>query len=812
MDDPVLLSRLQFAITIMFHYIFPPMTIGLGVVLVALEGLWLKTKNDLYHKQAKFWTRIFGIIFALGVASGIVMEFQFGTNWADYSRCVGDIFGSPLAAEGIFAFFLESGFLAILLFGWDKVGPKMHFLSSCMVALGAHFSAIWIIVANSWMQTPAGYKLVEVNGKIQAHITSFYDVVFNPSTVDRLTHALAGCWLAGATLVLSVSAWYILKKRFTGGSEKSFKVALVIGLIGVAGMGITGDSSAREVSVHQPAKFAAMEGVMESGAPQDLHLIGWMNPSTHEVTGISIPYLLTLLTHHDLDTSITGMNDIPQDERPPILPVFYSFHLMILIGCALAALFLAGLWGWKRGWLFQKRWLLWCFVFSVLGPQIANQAGWAVAELGRQPWIVYGILRTEHAVSPTLTAAEALSSLGMFFVIYALLLALFLYQITHKIHKVRTRKLAKTTAPGKANSRFLLLKTNLYPSLKIMLDNLTLADLQIIWFILVGVLFSGYAILDGFDLGTGALQLFIKGDENRRLTLNAVGPVWDGNEVWLITGGGALFAAFPYVYASVFSGFYLAFMLLLLTLIFRAVSIEFRSKQPMKWWRRGWDTTFSISSLLAALLIGVAMGNVTKGIPLDDHGNFTGTFLSLLNPYSILLGLTTVALFAMHGGIYLLMKTQGSLQEQIRKLLRPCVIIFTVLIILHGAATLLYVPHVAAALERSPWIYGIAALAVISIASIWIFIHRNRPGWAFVASCSTMGCMMALFGTAMFPNLLYSMPNPEHSLTLANGSSTRESLVVMTYIAILGVPLVLAYSAAIYWVFRGKVQLNEHSY
>nr|WP_222834919.1 cytochrome ubiquinol oxidase subunit I [Akkermansia muciniphila] len=342
MDDPVLLSRLQFAITIMFHYIFPPMTIGLGVVLVALEGLWLKTKNDLYHKQAKFWTRIFGIIFALGVASGIVMEFQFGTNWADYSRCVGDIFGSPLAAEGIFAFFLESGFLAILLFGWDKVGPKMHFLSSCMVALGAHFSAIWIIVANSWMQTPAGYKLVEVNGKIQAHITSFYDVVFNPSTVDRLTHALAGCWLAGATLVLSVSAWYILKKRFTGGSEKSFKVALVIGLIGVAGMGITGDSSAREVSVHQPAKFAAMEGVMESGAPQDLHLIGWMNPSTHEVTGISIPYLLTLLTHHDLDTSITGMNDIPQDERPPILPVFYSFHLMILIGCALAALFSGG--------------------------------------------------------------------------------------------------------------------------------------------------------------------------------------------------------------------------------------------------------------------------------------------------------------------------------------------------------------------------------------------------------------------------------------------------------------------------------------
>ena len=433
--DVVMLSRLQFAVAVFFHFIFVPLTLGLSVILAWMETRYVRTGDEFWKKQAKFWGKLFLINFTLGVVTGITLEFQFGTNWADYSRCVGDIFGSPLAAEGIFAFFLESGFLAILLFGWDKVGPKMHFLSSCMVALGAHFSAIWIIVANSWMQTPAGYKLVEVNGKIQAHITSFYDVVFNPSTVDRLTHALAGCWLAGATLVLSVSAWYILKKRFTGGSEKSFKVALVIGLIGVAGMGITGDSSAREVSIHQPAKFAAMEGVMESGAPQDLHLIGWMNPSTHEVTGISIPYLLTLLTHHDLDTSITGMNDIPQDEHPPILPVFYSFHLMILIGCALAALFLAGLWGWKRGWLFQKRWLLWCFVFSVLGPQIANQAGWAVAELGRQPWIVYGILKTEHAVSPTLTAAEALSSLGMFFVIYALLLALFLYQITHKIHK-----------------------------------------------------------------------------------------------------------------------------------------------------------------------------------------------------------------------------------------------------------------------------------------------------------------------------------------------------------------------------------------
>ncbi len=448
MDDPAFLSRLQFAFTVMFHYIFPPLTIGLGVFLVCMESLWLKTKNEHYHSQAKFWTRIFGIIFALGVASGIVMEFQFGTNWADYARCVGDIFGSPLAAEGIFAFFLESGFLAILLFGWDKVGPKMHLFSSCMVALGAHFSAIWIIVANSWMQTPAGYALTEVNGKIQAQITGFYEVVFNPSTIDRLTHAVSGCWLAGATLVLSVCAWYIIKNRFTEESKKSFKVALVIGLVGALGMGITGDMSAKGVASYQPAKFAAMEGVVQTGAPQDLHLIGWMHPDTYETTGISVPGLLSLLTHGDMTTPIMGLNDVPADERPPVLPVFYSFHLMIMIGCALLALFLLGLWAWWRGWLFEKRRLLWAFVLSVLGPQIANQVGWAVAELGRQPWIVYGILRTDDAVSPTLTAAETIASLSMFGVIYTLLLALFLYQLTHKIKHGPAPESPADTATG----------------------------------------------------------------------------------------------------------------------------------------------------------------------------------------------------------------------------------------------------------------------------------------------------------------------------------------------------------------------------
>lgn len=433
MDDPVILSRLQFALTVMFHYLFPPMTIGLGVLLVVMEGLWIKTNNDIYHQLAKFWTKIFGIIFALGVASGIVMEFQFGTNWATYSRYVGDIFGSALAAEGIFAFFLESGFLALLLFGWDKVGKKLHFFSTCMVSLGAHFSAIWIIVANSWMQTPAGYKIVQTAVGPRAEMTSFMDVVLNPSTVDRLTHTVAGAWLTGAALLLSVCAWYLLKGRFVDFAKKGMKVGLVVGMVAALAMGMTGDHSARGVAKEQPAKFAAMEGVFETSSNASFHLFGLIDPADKSFTGISVPSILSYLTFQRADAEIKGLDAIPETEQPPISPVFYSFHVMAYLGCAIGALLLLGIIGWWKGWLFSCRWLLWCFVFLVLVPQIANQLGWMVAELGRQPWIVYGVLKTQEAVSPTLNASQALFSLLMFCLIYVLLFSVFIYQMTHKI-------------------------------------------------------------------------------------------------------------------------------------------------------------------------------------------------------------------------------------------------------------------------------------------------------------------------------------------------------------------------------------------
>ena len=342
--------------------------------------------------------------------------------------------------------------------------------------------------------------------------------------------------------------------------------------------------------------------------------------------------------------------------------------------------------------------------------------------------------------------------------------------------------------------------------------NYGLLDLNTVWFILIGVLFTGYAMLDGFDLGVGALHLFTRTDEERRTMLNAIGPVWDGNEVWLVTGGGALFAAFPNVYATVFSGFYLAFVLLLVALIFRGVAIEFRSKQPMRWWRQMWDIGFSAGSLLSSLLIGVAMGNIAWGIPLDERGEFAGSFLGLLGPYPLLLGVTTVALFMMHGAIYALLKTEGPLHDKLRGWITNCIIFFIICYATTTMATLLYVPHMAARVRANPWLFSIAILNMLAIANIPREIHRGRDWRAFLSSCVAMLALMGLFGLEMYPNLVLSNPLPANSLTIANAASSHKTLGIMLTIALIGVPVVLAYTIGVYWIFRGKVKLDKMSY
>ncbi|MCZ7602540.1 MAG: cytochrome d ubiquinol oxidase subunit II [Melioribacteraceae bacterium] len=337
-------------------------------------------------------------------------------------------------------------------------------------------------------------------------------------------------------------------------------------------------------------------------------------------------------------------------------------------------------------------------------------------------------------------------------------------------------------------------------------------DLNTIWFILIGVLLTGYAILDGFDLGVGSLHLLVKDDTERRLMINSIGPVWDGNEVWLVTGGGALFAAFPHVYATVFSGFYTAFMLLLAGLIFRAVAIEFRSKRPSKRWRNAWDIAFSVSSILIALLMGVALGNIITGVPLGADKEFAGDFWSLINPYTVMVGITTVALFMMHGAIYAVLKTEGELQKRVSAWVNNTIIFFVIMYVTTTMATLIYFPHMIDHFKDSPALFLVAVLNMLAIANIPREIHHGREFRAFLSSAASIAALLALFALGLFPNIVLSNPNPEFSLNIYNAASSQKTLNIMLIMAIIGIPFVLAYTISIYWVFRGKVKLNAMSY
>ncbi len=432
--DVEILARVQFAVTIMFHYIYPPLSIGLGLLMVFYEGWYLKTANPLYLQMAKFWTKIFALTFAVGVATGIVMEFEFGTNWSTYSRFVGDIFGSALAAEGVFAFFLESGFLALLLFGWNRIGKKLHFFATTMVCFGAHFSAVWIVVANSWMQTPAGFVIEGEGIKARAVITDFWAMVFNPSSVDRLVHVILGCWLAGAFLVISISCYYLLKKRFEDFAVASLKVALPFALFVCLLMALSGDSNGKMVAKNQPMKLAALEGRFKTEKKASLALFGLPNTKERKLDyAIEIPGLLSWISYGDVDAEVKGLEAYPEADWPRTAAIFPIYRLMILCW---AAMFVASIIGCILLWrnkLANHPWVLKGLVASVLLPQIANQAGWTAAEMGRYPWIVYDLLRISEGLSKKVTASQVMGSLIMFTIIYIFLFLVFLYMLDKKI-------------------------------------------------------------------------------------------------------------------------------------------------------------------------------------------------------------------------------------------------------------------------------------------------------------------------------------------------------------------------------------------
>lgn len=431
--DVVFLSRIQFAFNISFHYLFPPMTIGLSWLLVIMEGFYLWTKREAYKHMVQFWVKIFSLFFAMGVATGFVQLFAFGNNWSEFSKFVGDVFGTLLAAEGIFAFFLEAGFLGVMLFGWDRVKPWFHYLSTILVSVGATFSATWIVMANSWMQTPAGFKIIGEGAKQRAVITNLYEVYLNPSFLTRIGHVLLGCGIMGTFLLLSVSAYYILKKKHKVFSHFSLKLSLITGLIFLILQLFSGDRSAQLAAKYQPTKFAAMEAIYETRPHAPFALIGWVDTKNEKLHAIAIPGLLSYLTYRDFDATIVGLSEFPKEDWPWVPGVFYSYHTMVYAWGLMMIVVLLGFILWKKQRIDQTRWFLWAAIYSMILPYLANLAGWFTAEWGRQPWIVYNVMRTAAGASKVVSSGQVLGSLIMFIAIFSLLGALFVFLLNEKI-------------------------------------------------------------------------------------------------------------------------------------------------------------------------------------------------------------------------------------------------------------------------------------------------------------------------------------------------------------------------------------------
>jgi cytochrome d ubiquinol oxidase subunit I len=418
--DAVLLAKIQFGFTAGFHFLFPPTTFGLTLVILIFESLYLKRKEELFKNISSFLIKILAVVFVMGVATGIVLEFAFGNNWAEYSRMVGDIFGAPLAAEGIFAFFLESVFLGILVFARSRISRNAYWWSAFLVFFGSHLSGVWIIIANSWMQTPAGYKIE--GGR--AILTDFSQAALNPSTIERTLHTAAAGWITGSLVAAGIAAWYLLKKRHNEFARPLLRISLIVFIIvSILQLGL-GHAHSIQVAETQPEKMAAFEALWESQEGAPFAIFGIPDEAKQKNHAyIGIPRMLSILIHFDPNAKVLGLNEFSKDERPKVFIPFASYHIMILLGMLFIGVSVIGIWLLAHKRIYDTRWYLKLLLFLIPFPYIANETGWVAAEVGRQPWAVYKVLRTADAVSATVPAGNILFSLILFIVVYALIAA-----------------------------------------------------------------------------------------------------------------------------------------------------------------------------------------------------------------------------------------------------------------------------------------------------------------------------------------------------------------------------------------------------
>ncbi len=437
-SNAVALARFQFALTVAFHFLFVPMSIGLGLIMALTSRRYYKTRDPQDLAHLKLFVKIFAATFIVGVATGVTMEFAFGTNWANYSRYVGDIFGAPLAAEALFAFFLESVFLGVLIFGRKRVSPKFYNLSAWLVWAGSCLSALWIIIANSWMQTPAGYKVVGEGLAQRAHITDFVAAAVNHSTFQRYFHVVVALLAMGAFLAMAISAYYYLKENHLDFAKKTMRISVTIAVIASILMLPLGHWQAVGVANNQPEKLAALEGHWDTGQ-MDMALVGWINEDTGHTYSINVPIkgFIGLLTHMDTKQSFKGLNDIPKAERAPLQATFQTYHLMVLMWGVMIVLALAAFIMERKDLIRKKKWAQKVLMWAPLAPLAAIQCGWMAAEIGRQPWIVWGLLKTADGASATVAVppSQILITILLFIVVYTVIAVIYLRVVLGLIKK-----------------------------------------------------------------------------------------------------------------------------------------------------------------------------------------------------------------------------------------------------------------------------------------------------------------------------------------------------------------------------------------
>jgi cytochrome d ubiquinol oxidase subunit I len=791
--DPVFLSRLQFAWVIGWHILLPAFTVGAAAFIAVLEGFHLATGRDVYLRVSMFWIKIFSIAFGMGVVTGVVMPFQFGTNWGRYADAVSNVLSPLFAYEGLTAFFLEAAFLGVLLFGRKLVPSWAHFVAALMVATGTLFSSFWILSANSWMQTPAGFEIID--GRFFP--TDWLQVIFNPSFLSRLSHTVVAFFITTGFVVLGVGAYLLRRGKFAEEGRTMLSMTLWLLTFLVPLQIFLGDHHGLNTLEHQPAKLAAIEARWETGRNIPLTLFAIPDEKTESnLAAIEVPALGSLILTHKLDGEVKGLKDFPADQRPPVAIPFFAFRIMV--GCAILMLGIVLLGGWLRwrGRLTDTPlFLLLCQCALPIG-FIAVIAGWAVTEVGRQPWTVYGLLRTAASVSPSLSgdfAARLYGGLSLHVPFRIVSDAAHRPRRSGASHRGGCDHRGRTAAgPGAGRRRCFGRKRTMSQVL----------DFVPIWTLILGIAVFFHVLLDGFDLGVGILFGLAPNTAARNTIMNSIAPIWDGNETWLVLGGLGLLAAFPLAFAIIIPAVYFPILVMLLALVFRGVAFEFRFRDADH--KTFWDHAFSYGSAVATFAQGLVLGSFIQGFQVSGRV-FSGTSFDFLTPFSILTGIALLFGYGLLGAGWLILKTEGDLQDTARRQGSVCLIGVLAAIGIVSVWTPVMSPAIASRWFIFPNILFLApvpvATAVVALVT-WRALHGHSEILPFAGGIGLF--VLSFTGIAIS---LYPMIVPPHFTLWEAASSDRTQAFLLVGTLVL-LPVILMYTSWSYWVFRGKVRAD----